>query len=69
MLMSSSGVDGRGTFERSFNFSKYPNLKEVDLGVGWIGGGLLWISPARRPVASSRLFVIQLNFVQPFTAN
>ena len=41
----------------------------MDLGVGWISGGLLWIPPALRPVASPRLFVIQLSFVQPFTAN
>ena len=72
MLVSPSGVDGRGAFERSFDFSKFPNLKEVDLGIGWIGGGLLWIPPALstlRPVTSPRLFAIQLNFVQPFTAN
>jgi hypothetical protein len=70
-LTLSFNVDGREAFERSFDFSKFPNLQGVDFGVGWTGGGLPWIPAALstlRPATSPRLSAIQLNFVGSSTA-
>ena len=57
---------GDEAFERSFDFSKLPNLREVHFGVSWIGGGLFWIPEALstlRPTASApRLLAIRLSF-------
>jgi len=54
-------------FERSFDFSKLPNLQEVKLGfrAGRTGGGLVWIPMALstvRPATSLRLSTIRLDF-------
>ena len=60
--------DGVG-FQRSFDFSKFRNLQEVDLRVSWMGGGLLWIPKALstlKPATSPRLSTIQLSFARPF---
>ena len=67
-LVLSLGAEGSEAFERSFDFSKFPNLQEVDLGVGWVNGDLLWIPTALstlRPATSPRLTAIQLNFTRP----
>lgn len=59
------GVDGSDSSKRSFNFSKSPNLQEVDFRVGWVGGGLLWIPMALSTIKSTtspRLSTIRLNF-------
>ena len=64
-LPLSPDVDHCETFERSFDFSKFPNLQEVGFGAGWVGGSLLWIHAALstlRPATSPRLSTIQLNF-------
>ena len=68
--MSSLEVGGCDAFERSFDFSKFPNLQKVYLGVGWVGGNLLWILTALstlRPATSPRLSTIQLKFTRPPT--
>lgn len=64
------GVGNRGAFERSFDFSKFPNLQEVEFGVGWVGGSLLWIPMALSTIrfaTSPRLSAIQLSFTRPLT--
>ena len=64
-LALSPVVDRNEAFERSFDFSKLPNLQEVELRVSWIGGGLRWIPAALstlRPATSPRLSTIQLDF-------
>ena len=66
------GVGDRDAFERSFDFSKFPHLREVDLAVRWIGGRLLWIPTALstlRPTTSPCLSVIRLNFAFPITTS
>ena len=65
--MSLPDVDGRGGFEQSFDFSKFPNLQEVNLSlrVVWMGGGLPWIPKALstlRPATSPHLSSIRLDF-------
>ena len=53
--------------ERSFDFSKYPNIREVELGVSWYSGGLSWIPTSLstlRSTTSPRLSAIQLNFIR-----
>ena len=70
--MSSPEVDSRGVLERSFDFTKLPNLQEVEFGVQWIGGSVLWIPMALstlRPSTSPRLSSVQLNFSRPVIAN
>ena len=65
-------IDGNEASKRSFNFSKLPNLQEVQLGVGWMGGGLSWIHTALstlRSATSPHLLGIRLNFSRPFTAH
>jgi len=60
------------TFERSFDFSKFPNLQEVDVEVSWMSGGLRWVPAALstlRSVTSPHLSAIRLNFVRPPTVN
>ena len=61
-------VDGSEVFERSFDFSEFPNLQEVEFGVGWRCNGLPWIHIALstlRPATSPRLSTIQLDFTRP----
>ena len=70
--MLSPDLDGCEIFERSFDFSKLPNLQELAIGVGWIGGDLLWIPTALStltPATSPRLTIIQLNFTRPSIIN
>ena len=70
--MSSPEVDSRGVLEWSFDFTKLPNLREVEFGVQWIGGSVLWIPMALstlRPSTSPRLSSVQLNFSRPVIAN
>jgi len=60
-------LDGRGSFEWSFDFSKFPNLQEVNFGcrVGQREGGVPWIHLALstlRPATSPRLSAIRLKF-------
>ena len=52
---------------RSFDFSGFPNLKEVRFGFrsGLVAGGLIWIPMALstfRPATSPRLSAIRLDF-------
>ena len=50
--------------ERTFDFSKFPNLQEVTIGVRWISGGLLWISAALstiNPTTSPPLSTFKLD--------
>lgn len=68
MLTSSLDVDDGNVLQRSFDFSNFPNLQEVDFSfrVDWMGGGLPWIPMALstlKPATSPRLSAIQLNFV------
>ena len=70
--MFSPDVDGCDPFPQSFDFSKLPNLQEVDFRIGWMGGGLLWIPEVLstlRPATSPRLSTIQLNFTRPYIAS
>jgi len=59
------GVDGYEVFERSFDFSEFSNLQEVEFGVGWRRGGLPWIPIALstlKPATSPRLSAVRLDF-------
>ena len=61
------GVEQCNAFERSFDFSDFPNLQEVSFGtrVSWSVGGLPWIHLALstlRPATSPRLSAVQLKF-------
>ena len=70
--MVSLYVDGVEASERSFDFSKLPNIQEVDFEVRWKSGGLLWIPTALstlRLATSPRLSTIRLNFALHSTAN
>ena len=63
--MLSPDAESIGTIVRSFDFSKFPNLQEVDIGVGWKGGSLVWIPTALstlKPATSPHLSTIKLNF-------
>jgi len=67
MLTPFSDTDRRDTFERSFNFSKFPNVQEVIFSFrpGWRGEGMPWIPMALstlRSTTSPRLSVIKLDF-------
>jgi len=67
-------VDGCETFEQSFDFSKFPNLQEVNFGfrIGWKGGGLPWIPMALstlRAATSPRLSAIRLEFAGSSVVN
>ena len=65
-------VVGHEASERSFDFSKFPNLQGVDLGVGWVHGGLPWIHTALstlRPTTSPHFSTIQLKFTSPYSAH
>ena len=58
---------GSEAFELSFDFSKFPNLQEVNLSLitGRMGTDLSWISMALltlRPTTSPRLSSLRLNF-------
>ena len=71
-LIPFPGVDGPEAFEQPFDFSRFQNLQEVGLGVGWMNGSLHWIprTPSTiKPATSPHLSVIQLSFVRPITAN
>jgi len=74
MLTPFPVVDNRETLERPFDFSKFPNLQEVNLGfkVTQIGGVLPWIALALstlRPTTSPRLSAIRLDLVVSSIAN
>ena len=61
------GVDGCESFGQSFDFTKFPNLQEVNFGfvVGWREGGLPWIPLALstlRTTTSPHLSAMRLNF-------
>ena len=61
-------------FERSFDFSKLPNLREVKFGfrAGRTGGGLLWIPMALStlgPATSPHLSTIRLDFSRSLIVN
>ena len=61
-------IAGGQPFERSFDFSTFPNLEEVRFDVGWKSGRLLWIPTALatlRPSTSPRLSEIQLSLDYP----
>lgn len=61
-------LDGYEDFERSFDFSKCPNLKEVNLGVGWKCKELSWIPVALstlRSTTTPHLSVLRLDFSDP----
>jgi len=67
-------VVGFKTFEQSFDFSKFPNLQEVDFGftVGWMKRGLFWIPLALStlgPATSPYLSAIRLNFASSLIFN
>lgn len=66
-LMLFSIADGFEAFGRSFNFSEFPVLQEVNFtfAVGWKEVGLPWIPAALstlRPATSPRLSAVQLTF-------
>ena len=66
------GVDGSEAFERSFDFSTFPNLQEVDFGVSWMGGGLPWIPKALSTLkytTSPRLSSIRVDFTCSYIGN
>jgi len=61
-------------FERSFDFSKLPNLQEAKFTfrAGRIGGGLLWMPMALstlRPTTSPRISTIRLYFARSLIVN
>ena len=61
-----------GVPEQSFDFSKFPNLQEVNFGVSWVGGDLHWIPKALstlRPPTSPRLSAIQIDFIPSSNIN
>ena len=68
MITRFPDVDRRETYERSFDFSKSPNLQEVTLVCGVFGytrGGLPWFPMALstlEPTTSPRLSTIRLDF-------
>jgi len=67
-----SGAGGIEACEQSFDFSKFPNLQEVDFGLSRIEGSPHWIPKALstlRPATSPRLSTIRLNFIYPPTAD
>ena len=69
MLIPLPDVGGTETLERSFDFSKFPNLQEVhfDCRISWRGGGLPWVPVALstlRPAPSPRLSAIRLVLVR-----
>ncbi|KAF9781851.1 hypothetical protein BJ322DRAFT_1078792 [Thelephora terrestris] len=54
----------KDVFDRSFDFTKLPNLQEVKFNVNWTAGGLLWISVALstiNPATSPHLYTLQLK--------
>lgn len=68
MLTPFPDVDGNESLEQPFDFSKFPNLQEVELEVGWMSGRLLWIPRALStidPATSPRLSVIKLDLARP----
>ena len=69
----SPGVGDRGgAFERSFDFSKFPNLREVDLEVKWWTGDLLWIPAALSTLGSAtspHLSAVRLDFARSSSAD
>ena len=71
-LTLSPDADCREAFERSFDFSKFPNLQEVDFGVGLLAGNLLWIPTALstlKPPTSPHLSVIRIDFGHSYIPN
>ena len=67
-------VDGSEAFERSFDFSKSPNLQEVNFGfrIGWKEEGVSWIPAALstlRPATSPCLSAVRLDFAGSHIAN
>jgi len=71
-LIPSPDVDLVEASERTFDFSKSPNVQKVDFGVRWVGGGLLWIPTALstlRPPTSPRISTIRLDFALHFATN
>jgi len=66
-LTRSPAVGGSESPQRSFNFSKIQNLRELEVGASWIGGSLLWIRMALstiKPATSPRLSTIKLTFAR-----
>ena len=66
-LILFAGVDGHGGYERSFDFSQFPNIQEICFGfrVGWREGGVPWIPSALstlKPTTSPHLSAILLDF-------
>jgi hypothetical protein len=58
-------VGTRESLDQPFDFTKFPNLKEVDLTAPWVAGGLRWIPASLstfRPATSPNLSVIRLKF-------
>jgi len=72
-LTPPSNVDGCEAFERSFDFSKFPNLQEVEFGIRWMSASLPWIPIAistLRPATSPRLSALKFDFARrPLVAN
>ena len=65
--MLSPGLGGSEPFNRSFNFSEFPNLQELDFWVGWMSGGLPWIPAALstlKSATSPHLSAIRLSFLR-----
>ena len=65
-------LDGDEVFERSFDFSKFPNLQEVVFGVGWIRRSLPWIPLALSTLMSAtspRLSTVKVEFACPSGAD
>ena len=67
ILTSPPDIGDYEVFERSFDFSEFPNLQEVEFGVCWQRGGLPWIPVALstlRPETSPLLSAIRLDFTR-----
>ena len=67
MLNGFPGIDSWVSFDLPPDFSKFPNLQEVNFvfRAGWMGKGLPWIPLALstlRPATSPRLSAIRLDF-------
>jgi len=59
---------GQEETSQSFDFSKFPNLREVSLRLRWIHGGPRWVPAALstvNPITSPRLSVLLLDLVGP----
>lgn len=68
MFPNYPNLDGHEDLGRSFDFSRFPNLQELNLGLRWLRWGPRWIPAALstiKSVTSPNLSAIKLNLVGP----